>query len=289
MASPLLEQRGQRLSIDVPESDLSVYADAGRLAQVLSNLLTNASKYSEVGTEVRIKAERRGDLLLLGVRDQGIGIAANRLASIFDSFVQHRAAGHEAISGLGLGLSIVRSLVHLHGGSVRALSDGPGKGSEFLVELPLATASAPARTTCPDEPLATPQLAREHRRRVLVVDDNHDAAEMLSVALSELGHEVKVANDGPSALKIARQFQPQIALLDIGLPVMDGYELARRLLESRDRSVSLQLIAVTGYGQDSDRRRALDAGFTAHLVKPIDLQSLADAFADDAPSIKRAT
>ena len=289
MASPLLEQRKQRLSIEVPERGLSVYADAGRLAQVISNLLANASKYSGVGTEVQIAAERRDDLLLLRVRDQGIGIAADRLASIFDSFVQHRDAGQEAISGLGLGLSIVRSLVHLHGGSVRARSDGPGKGSEFVVELPLAASDAPARAFRPDELLATPQLAPEHRRRVLVVDDNQDAAEMLSAALSELGHEVKVANDGPSALKLAQQFQPQIALLDIGLPVMDGYELARRLLESRDRSVGLQLIAVTGYGQDSDRRRALDAGFTEHLVKPINLQSLADAFADDAHAIQRAT
>ena len=289
MASPLLEQREQRLAIDVPESGLMVHADEDRLAQVISNLLTNASKYSEVGTEVRLTAEPRANLLLLRVLDQGVGIAADRLASIFDSFVQHREAGQATTSGLGLGLSIVRSLVHLHGGSVAARSDGPGKGSEFLVELPLATSDAPARSSQPDEPLATPLLSPDQRRRVLVVDDNQDAAEMLHLALSELGHEVKVANDGPSALEIARQFQPQIALLDIGLPVMDGYELARRLLESRDRSASLQLIAVTGYGQDSDRRRALDAGFTAHLVKPINLESLAEAFADGSLSGRRTT
>jgi CheY-like chemotaxis protein len=273
LASPLLEQRHQRLAVNVPPDGLTVLADNDRLAQVVSNLLTNAAKYSEPGSQICIEAGRVGDKARLLVRDEGIGIAPDMLDSIFESFVQHRQALDRASGGLGLGLAIVRSLVRLHGGTVRARSDGPGKGSEFEVELPLGDGLAVIEASGDSDRLylhePVPQAA-PCPDRVLVVDDNQDGAEILAETLRELGHVVEIAHDGPSALEIAQRFRPQLALLDIGLPVMDGYELAGHLRELGP----IRLVAVTGYGQETDRRRSQEAGFSAHLVKPVDLDVL---------------
>jgi PAS domain S-box-containing protein len=271
--SPTFERRKQRLSVNVPPEGLLVNADLDRLSQVVSNLLDNASKYSRPGTDVSISAERAGKKLRLRVRDQGIGIPPDMLDTIFESFVQHGQEQAGSAPGLGLGLSIVRSLVQLHGGTVSARSEGPGKGSEFVVELPLATAAAvPSVTTSeakPDVP-----LPHESKKRILLVEDNHDAASVLADALSELGHTVLVATDSRSALDVAHDFRPDVALLDIGLPVLDGYELGRRLRRLPEMPEGLRLVALTGYGQEGDQQRSLEAGFAAHLVKPVALEAL---------------
>jgi signal transduction histidine kinase len=280
-ASPLLEQKGHQLQVDVPRNGLAVDGDSDRLAQVAANLLTNAAKYTEDHGVIRITAGREGGEMVLRVRDSGIGISSDMLPRIFDLFVQERQALDRAQGGLGLGLAIVRSLIELHGGRVEARSDGAGRGAEFIVrlpigaeavrvpELPVAAAAAPA-------PMAT-------ARRILVVDDNTDAAEMLTQALTQYGHVVRAAGDGPTALRAAEEFRPDIALLDIGLPVMDGYELGRRF-GAHPTLRGVRLIAVTGYGQEQDRRRSLASGFVAHMIKPIDLEQLRTAIeAAEAP------
>jgi signal transduction histidine kinase/CheY-like chemotaxis protein len=273
-ASPLLEQRHQRLVVNVAPTGLLVSADADRLAQVVSNLLTNAAKYSDPGSRIHVSAERVGDKAILSVRDEGLGIAPDMLDTIFDSFVQHRQPLDRASGGLGLGLAIVRTLVRLHGGTVVAHSDGPGTGSEFRVELPLSDGVHIAETTAESDRIYLHETydakGAEH---VLVVDDNQDGAEILAEVLRELGHTVEIAHDGPTALAIAERFKPQLALLDIGLPVMDGYELARHLRE-KFKPEDLRLVAVTGYGQETDRKKTAAAGFSAHIVKPVDLDVL---------------
>jgi signal transduction histidine kinase len=260
--SPALEERAHQLSVSVPARGLMVDGDDERLAQVFANLLNNAAKFTEPGGRIQIVAEARDGRARISVRDNGVGIDASQLPHIFDMFVQARDG---ARGGLGIGLSIVRNLVALHGGTVTARSDGPGRGSEFIIELPLAAPGATARPA-PDRP---PPI-RGDARRVLIVDDNRDAADSLSEALAACGHVTAVSYDGPSALQTAATFQPQIAFLDIGLPVMDGYELARRLRAQTPSD--LKLVALTGYGLDSDRDHVRAAGFHEHLVKPIDLE-----------------
>ena len=205
------------------------------------------------------------------VKDRGVGIEPHMLEAVFEHFVQQRQSLERSHGGLGLGLAIVKNLVTLHGGTVRAESEGPGCGSQFVVELPLAAAEASA----PDAPTleATGALPSAAEVRVLVVDDNEDAAAMLAEGLAELGYTVRTASDGPSALELAATFRPRVALLDIGLPVMDGYELGRLLRATLSES-DLRLVALTGYGQASDRARSRDAGFDAHLVKPIRLEEI---------------
>lgn len=275
---PLLQERRQRLAVEGADRGMIVKGDVVRLAQVLSNLLHNASKYSPTGSTIRLSAERSGQLIRLSVRDEGVGIPADRLDSIFESFVQYgRRPGEPLAAGLGLGLTIARSLTALHGGVVYARSDGPGKGSEFVVELPLATEAAAPSAPEPEpavKPTSTRQAARAGaRKRIMVVDDNQDAAKLLADLLTELGHTVRVANDGPSGLAVAREFAPEVALLDLGLPVMDGYELARRL---REVGNEVRLVAVTGYGHESARQQSVEAGFSAHLVKPVAVSTLMD-------------
>jgi signal transduction histidine kinase len=270
MATPMLEQRQQRLTLDVPPEGLPVLADPDRMAQVISNLLTNASKYSDPGTAVHVMAVVRAKTVIIGVRDEGIGIAPEMLDHIFEAFVQQRQSIDRSGGGLGLGLSIVRSLVAMHDGRVTATSQGRGKGSEFSIELPLAEAEDGETHVALSGHGA---LAVSRSKRVLIVDDNHDAATLIGDWLDNLGFEVRVAHDGPSALAMAETFRPNIALLDIGLPVMDGYELGKRLREVM-AGADLRLVAVTGYGQDSDRKRSSEAGFAAHLVKPVDIDLL---------------
>ena len=274
-ASPLLEQRRHRVDLRVPAEGLLIDGDPDRLSQVVSNLLTNAAKYSDPGTEIHVVADDIDGRARLRIRDHGIGIPAEMLTQVFEMFVQQPQALDRAKGGIGIGLAIVRSLVELHQGKVWAASDGPGTGSEFVVDLPLVPGACAAGYL--------PALARKTRTvdptggrpaRILIVDDNEDAAQLLAEFLSELGHEVRTAHDGPSAIDVARTFTPTICLVDIGLPVMDGYEVAKRLRQLDALPGNVRLMALTGYGQDTDRRRSKEAGFDGHLVKPVDLEML---------------
>jgi PAS domain S-box-containing protein len=266
--SPLFEQSQHTLRIDVP-SDLYVDGDPTRLAQIVANLLSNAAKYTPKGGTIALVARRCSGQIHIEVRDNGIGIAADMLPQIFELFVQAPQPSARTRGGLGLGLTIVRSLVEMHNGSVEAHSDGKGKGSVFTIRLP---ESEEPRAV--NEAERAPQLPRAPvARRILVVDDNEDAANLLAEVLVAHGHHIRTAADGPSALRVADEFQPEVAVLDIGLPVMDGYELAERMRAS-PLLTGLRLIAVTGYGQESDRARALDAGFHAHLPKPVAIDTL---------------
>ncbi len=273
LASPLLEQRRHELVVTVPEHGLAVYGDVTRLAQVVSNLLTNAAKYTEPGGRVTLIAERFAENIVLRVRDTGIGIAPEMLPKVFDLFAQETQALSRSQGGLGLGLAIVRSLVGLHGGTVSAESAGLGRGTQMTVQLPAIeppTSFALAATFSASAPAIQPS---EWTSSVLVVDDNQDAAEVMAEALQAWGYTVRVAYDGPAAVRLVTEFTPGIALLDIGLPIMDGYELAR-LFKQNPGLRRTRLIALTGYGQESDREQSRAAGFDAHLVKPIDMTVL---------------
>ena len=275
MSSPLLEQRRHHLEVDVPVRGLMVDGDAVRLAQVVSNLLTNAAKYTEAGGHVAIRARRAGERVSLEISDDGIGIAPSMIERVFEPFAQERQALDRAHGGLGLGLTIVANLVKLHDGTVTARSAGRGKGSSFAVDLPLSHAST---TDAREEAAASPAHANDVFR-VLVVDDNEDAAEMLAEALSAVGYTTRVAHDAPEALSVAAAFAPNVVLLDIGLPVMDGYELAARV-RSSPGGERVHLVAVTGYGQESDRRRTREADIDAHVVKPVEIAQLVELLAD---------
>ena len=268
LASPLLEQRSHKLVLEVPSTGLVVDGDPARLAQVVANLLNNAAKYSEPRSQITLSAGREGGEAIVRVRDEGMGIEPDLLPRVFELFTQGQRSMDRAQGGLGLGLTLVKSIVELHGGSVHAASAGPAQGSEFVLRFP--TVEAPALATVATN--ASPKLQKGPgpRRRILLVDDNRDAAETLAAALDLGGHEVRVAFDGPGAIAIAREFKPQAALLDIGLPVMDGYELAEKLRGEPGLS-GVRLVALTGYGQATDRQRSLAAGFSEHLVKPVEL------------------
>jgi signal transduction histidine kinase/ActR/RegA family two-component response regulator len=270
MASPLFEQRRHELAVSI-DTGLRVTGDLVRLSQVFANLLTNAAKYTPPGGHLSVRAMRAGDDIFVSVRDDGVGIAPDMLPRVFDLFVQEKQTIDRSGGGLGLGLAIVRSLVKLHGGEVSARSEGPGKGSEFVVRLPALDASGSVHETQKVPSSIPPPPATQ--RRILVVDDNEDAADMLAFALAANGFATRTAHDGPGAIRLAEEFHPDIAVLDIGLPVMDGYELASRLKSNPD-TANLHMIALTGYGQPDDVRRALAAGFDEHLVKPVDLERL---------------
>jgi signal transduction histidine kinase/ActR/RegA family two-component response regulator len=277
LSSSLLFERAQRLSLHVPERGLMVHGDLDRLTQVVTNLLTNAIKYSPDGSEITIDAIAEGERATLTVRDRGIGISADMLPRVFELFVQERQALDRARGGLGLGLAIVHGIVRAHGGTVQALSAGPGHGSAFVVELPLA--SEPERA-CEPAPRVLPAHSPRpcEAARILIVDDNRDAAQTLAQVLRHLGQAVEVAFDGESALRVASTFAPTLALLDIGLPVLDGYTLAGRLRAQQPSRV--RLVAVTGYGQPSDRDRAFAAGFDAHVVKPLRIDAVESILED---------
>jgi CheY-like chemotaxis protein/two-component sensor histidine kinase len=277
MVSPLIERRQQLLQLDLPP-DVYVDADEFRLAQLLSNVLSNAAKNTPDGGQIRIRARARGQQLSLEVQDTGCGIGAELLPRLFSPFVQASQGSERSLGGLGLGLAIARSLVEAHGGSISAASEGVGKGSVFRVELPIVVQGKP-RTAAPEAPRDGAVSARS----ILVVDDNEDAAELLAHGLRQRGHRVHVALDPVEALSAVRSARPDIALLDIGLPVMDGYELAAQLRTELAGSCP-PLIAITGYGQENDRRRSADAGFALHLVKPVQLDALLEAVARVAPA-----
>ncbi len=270
-ARTMLDARKHHFEVDVAP-DLAVDGDSDRLVQVVSNLLTNAAKYTPESGHLRLSAEGRGGQVVLRVEDDGIGISPELLPRIFDTFVQAEQASDRREGGLGLGLSLVRNIVAIHGGSVEAESAGLGLGSLFTIRLQRApdTSAAPA-------PEPTPSPAPHLRpRHVLIVDDNEDAAMMLGELLSGIGWEVMLAKDGPEALESLDRFNPDVALLDIGLPIMDGYELAAKMRERLGEKTP-QMIAISGYGQETDRNRCRERGFDAHLVKPVDWEELLQA------------
>jgi PAS domain S-box-containing protein len=270
-AQPLIAVQGHTLDLSLPQESLLLDADPVRLAQVVGNLLTNAAKYTETNGHIWLTASREGDHAALRVRDSGIGIAPALLPHIFELFVQADHRSTMAQGGLGVGLTLARNLVHLHGGTIEARSAGLGKGSEFVVRLPLLAAQ-PERLR--EQPEIDALLERPPSgRRVLVVDDNSDAAMSLATLLRIQGHDVEVAHDGASALALAKTFQPHVVFLDIGMPGMDGYEVARRLRGQPGMETTV-LAALTGWGQKEDRRRTSEAGFDHHLVKPLEVAAL---------------
>jgi signal transduction histidine kinase/CheY-like chemotaxis protein len=270
IASPVLDERRHTLLLDVPATGLRVDGDEVRLAQVIGNLLTNAAKFTEPGGRIAVSAACENGEVVVRVRDNGMGIAPDMLEYIFQPFEQVTRSLERSRGGLGIGLTLVRRLVELHGGTVDAHSEGLGRGSEFIVRLPLVTARAePTAAPAPALPKAQEPL---QSRRVLLVDDNPDAVHVLEMLLREVGHEVAIAFDGPEALVKAARLRPDIAILDIGLPVMDGYELASRLRSELPNPP--YLIAVSGYGQEHDRIRSARAGFARHFVKPVDVGEL---------------
>jgi PAS domain S-box-containing protein len=277
VASPLIDEHRHKLDVELGPG-LWLEGDETRLCQVVANLLTNAAKYTPRGGHIRISARVDAGQVVCRVVDDGAGIPADILPTLFDRFVQGRRTIDRSEGGLGLGLAIVRNLVTMHGGIASAHSDGVGRGSAFEIRLP---AGVRAQTTL-ERVQAVRTVVAPSSRRVLVVDDNVDIADLLAEALTTLGHDARVAYDGPGALAVVAGFEPEIAFVDIGLPVMDGFELARRLRELIAHR-PLQLVAVTGYGQEADRQRSRDAGFDLHLVKPIDLGALT-ALIDATPS-----
>jgi two-component system CheB/CheR fusion protein len=246
----------------------------------MTNLLNNAAKFTEPGGHIWLTAEAEGGkggrTLVIRVRDNGIGIAPELLPNIFDLFIQGDHSLERTRGGLGIGLTLVRSLVQMHDGTIEAKSAGVGQGSEFIIRLP---AAAPPTALPKPEPIkekATP-------KRILVVDDNHDQAHTLGMLLKLMGHEVRLAHDGPSGLAEAREFAPEVALVDIGLPGMSGYEVARHIRQD-EKLRHILLMAQTGWGQEEDRQRSREAGFDHHIVKPIDMQSLQEIIRQGRPA-----
>ena len=263
---PLIEAAEQQLLVTLPAEPVLLDADPVRLAQAFSNLLNNASKYSEKGSQIWFQTEQAGDEIVVRVRDTGIGIPADKLANVFDMFMQVDLSLERSQGGLGIGLTLVRQLVHMHGGSVEVRSDGPGKGTEFIVRLPLVIVSQPAGPTSSDGKPAEPATAA---RRILVADDNRDSADSLALMLEMLGHEVACAHDGLEALESAKRSQPELVFMDLGMPRMNGYDAARQI-RNQPACNGVVLVALTGWGQEEDRRRSYEAGFDYHIVKPID-------------------
>lgn len=269
---PLIEDRRQELTVDLPPEPVRLEADPTRLEQVLANLLTNAAKYTDQEGHIHLFAQQQGGVLVLRVRDTGMGLAPDMLSRIFEPFVQSGRVLHRSQGGLGIGLTLVRSLVEMHGGTVQAHSDGLGKGSEFVVRLPILSEQQHIVGGRPAGGPSAPARAAP-KRRILVVDDNVDAAESLALLLRLEGHDVWVAHDGPAALTAVNANAPDIVFLDIGMPVMNGYEVAQRLRQ-RPGVNNVLLVAMTGWGQEEDRRRSQEAGFDRHLVKPVEPEAL---------------
>jgi CheY-like chemotaxis protein len=261
-----IDVAGLTLSVRLPDRPVTLVVDPTRFVQVLSNLVHNAAKFTTAPGRIAIDAQVArafggGDQLIVSIADSGIGIARDLLPHIFDPFTQGDRSAGRGPAGLGVGLALAQRIVSLHGGGIEARSAGPGHGSEFIVRLPLVR-GAPAAAVEP----APPRSALD--RRVLVIDDNVDAADMLAWLVRSLGGEARTANNGRDGLTIAAAFEPHVVLLDIGMPEMDGYEVCRRLRETRSRSAFI--VAITGWGQDRDKARAAEAGFDAHLTKPAD-------------------
>ena len=266
---PLIEAASHELTVSVPSDPILLDADAVRLAQAFSNLLNNAAKYTPGGGHILLTADTEDGEVVVRVRDNGVGIPADKLPRIFEMFVQVDSSIGQSHGGLGIGLSLASRLVQMHGGTISAHSDGVDKGSEFVVRLPAAMVSRPSA----NGQTGTPEAVRAISRRILVVDDNRDSAEALATMLKLLGHDVATAHDGLAAVEGVRTFQPDVALLDIGMPNISGYEAAR-LIRQQPGGADVFLVALTGWGHDSDKRRSQEAGFDAHLVKPADLAAI---------------
>jgi PAS domain S-box-containing protein len=267
---PLAESRRQQVSVLLPPEPIEVQADPGRLAQVFGNILHNACKYTEPGGRIEVSAALVGDEAVVQFKDSGVGIPSNRLDSIFEMFTQVDRNLENTQGGLGIGLSLVKRLVEMHGGSVKAFSEGPGRGSEFVIRLPVARHKARVEPTI--QPAADPDPVLP-RRRVLIVDDDNDSAASLAMLLQVSGQETHTAHDGLEALKAAERLQPDVILLDVGLPKLNGYEVCRQLRQQL-WGKRVVIVAVTGWGQDEDREKSMAAGFDAHLVKPPDYAAL---------------
>jgi signal transduction histidine kinase len=265
-ARPAIDAHRHVLEIDLPDELISVEGDKTRLVQVIANILHNAAKFMDPGGRIRLSARREGQYVEIKIADTGIGIAPELAPRIFELFTQVHSKAERAQGGLGIGLALVRRLTEMHGGNVSVHSDGPGRGAEFTVRLPVMASSLAVVWNGDKERGAIPEIEPQ---RILVADDNHDAAEALSLQLQLAGHDVRTAHDGLEALQLARTFGPDIVLLDLGMPKMDGYEVARQLRTELAGVRQMTLIALTGWGQQQDRDRTADAGFDAHLVKPV--------------------
>jgi len=272
---PAIESARQEIVVTLPHRPAYLDADSMRLAQVFGNLLSNASKYSDPGSRIALTAEQQGGDVVVSVKDTGIGIPSGMLETIFDMFTQVDQSLERTRGGLGIGLTLVRQLVELHGGSVQAFSEGLGRGSEFVVRLPVLSAAPKSQ---PREAV-TSTGSPTSGHRILVVDDNRDAAGSLAMLLQMTGNETHIAYDGVEAVHAAETFKPDVVLLDIGLPKLNGYDTCRRIRE-QPWGKDMMLIALTGWGQEADRQRSRDAGFDGHLVKPVDYAALMKLLAE---------
>jgi CheY-like chemotaxis protein len=257
------------LTVTFPRDPITIDADATRIAQVFSNLLNNAAKYTPRGGHITVSAECDGDAATICVRDTGIGIPAEMLTRVFDMFVQVDRSFEKTSGGLGIGLTLVRRLVEMHGGTIQARSAGTGTGSEFIVTLPAVVSP---RSLGDQRSVRVRAVSTGNRRKILVADDNEDAAQCLAEALRLMGHDVQTVADGAAAVAIAEADGPEVVLLDLGMPRMDGYEAARRIRSRFGQKVLI--VAVSGWGQHEDQRRSREAGFDRHLVKPVDLSDV---------------
>ena len=270
IAQPRIEEHGHSLSVSLPAVPLQVDGDMTRLAQVFSNLLINAAKYTPAGGRLGLEMAAVGDEVEVRVSDNGIGISAEQMPRLFEMFTQGESVTDRPPGGMGIGLSLARGLVEMHGGRISAHSAGPGLGSEFVVRLPLAESAA---ATAMAKAAATGAAAPPPPCRVLVADDLRDSADSLGLLIELMGHTVEIAYDGEAALSAAERFRPDIVLLDLGMPKLDGFEVSRRI-RAAPWSESMRLVAQSGWGQEEDRRRTAEAGFDHHLVKPIDPTAL---------------
>jgi signal transduction histidine kinase len=268
---PTIEARGHTLEVSVPKERMQVEGDPTRLAQILWNLLNNSAKYTPEGGRIWLTVEEVNREAVIRIKDTGLGIPPGVLPRIFDLFTQAERTLDRSEGGLGIGLTLVRRLTQLHGGRVEAFSEGPGRGSEFVVRLPLLTRE-PGSGEAAGEPAKEPH-GQSCSHRIVVVDDNRDSAESLARLLRLIGHEVRTAYNGEEALETVRAYRPDLVLLDIGLPILDGYEVAKRI-RSDPELEGIVLVALTGYGGDEDRRQAQASGFNSHMVKPLDFEAL---------------
>jgi CheY-like chemotaxis protein/two-component sensor histidine kinase len=278
---PLFRKMNHALTVTLPPEAVYVNADRARLTQVIANLLNNAAKYTDAGGHVWLTMEQEGTQAVIRVRDTGIGIAAGQLLRVFDMFTQADTSLERSRDGLGIGLTLVKTFVELHGGTVEARSAGLGRGSEFIIRLPVLVAGAESST--PQSPALEASLVAS--RRVLVVDDSEDGAESMAMILQFAGHETFKAYDGLAAIEAAERFRPDIVLLDIGLPRMNGYEVCHHLRQ-QPWGREMMIVALTGWGQEEDRNRSREAGFDVHMVKPVDFDALLQLLAS-APSKTR--
>ena len=268
VARPLIDAAGHNLTIDLPDEPIYLDADRARLAQVFGNLLNNSCKYTKPNGTISVSAKRFDSEVVVTVRDNGAGIPKDKLNSVFDMFMQVDRSAERSQSGLGIGLTLVKRLTEMHGGSIEANSGGPGQGSEFVVRLPILS-----RPTFAPQPAASSEV--EMQRRILIVDDNRDSADSLAMLLELTGNKTFMAHDGIEAMEAIEKHRPEVVLLDIGLPKLDGHEVCRRVRE-QPWGKNIVVIALTGWGQDDDRRRSQEAGFNGHLVKPVDYDKLLD-------------